>query len=47
MANWERFLSWLVEDEGAGEFMRRHPDVVDRWLRAFNEWARWCVFEVG
>jgi hypothetical protein len=39
MANWEVFLEWLVGSREAEEFMERHPDLVDRWLRAFNEWV--------
>jgi hypothetical protein len=39
MPNWERFLSWLVGTEEGEEFMQRHPDVVGRWLQAFNEYA--------
>jgi len=41
--NWEVFVHWLVVSEEGEAFIEAHPDVVDRWLRAFNEWARGLV----
>ena len=43
VSNAELFLEWLVGSEEGGRFLVECPELVERWLRAFNDWCRALV----